>query len=85
MVSASGGLSDKWIAWGKRKKPLFSMKIKTEIDIEELVKLRQALFSLKTVLRVLNNLEPSQAKAFSNDAEIVSDCQKILDKMIQNS
>lgn len=61
------------------------MKIKTEIEIDELVTLRQAVLSLETLIRILNNIEGRESKAFANDVEIAKNSKKILDDIIKRS
>ena len=59
------------------------MKIKVEIEIEELVTLRQALASLGVALHHLNSIDKSNEIIFQYDKEILQEAKKALDSIVK--
>lgn len=63
---------------------ILPMKIQAQIDVEELVVLRQALFSLEITLHHLNSLDKSNEIIFQSDKEILQKAKKALDCIVKS-
>jgi hypothetical protein len=61
------------------------MKIKTEIEVDELVTLRLAMNSLQSTLNMLENLNKSNAIVFQHDKEILQNARKVVDNLVNRS
>lgn len=61
------------------------MKIKTEIEIDELVTLRLAMNSLQSTLNILEKMSESNAIVFRNDKENLENARKVVDSLVKRS
>lgn len=61
------------------------MKIKTEIEIDELVTLRLAMNSLQSTLNALEKMSESNAIVFRNDKENLENARKVVDNLVKRS
>jgi len=61
------------------------MKIKTEIEVDELVTLRLAMNSLQNTLNVLVKLNESNAIVFQHDKENLQNARKVVDNLVNRS
>ena len=61
------------------------MKIKTEIEIEEIVTLRLAMNSLQRTLESLERLDKFNATIFSYDKENLQNARKIINNFVYRS
>jgi len=61
------------------------MKIKTEIDIDEIVTLRLAMNSLQRTLEKLETMNEINKIVYRHDEENLQDARKVIDNLVNRS